>query len=259
MEQEETINIKITCNASNTDNSESSKAAKINVVRNSSRPFKGHGWSGSKKQCRLKRQQKRQRFQCYAVAIGRNTGIFETWPECERNVSKYNDPLFKGFHNRVDAINWLKKQKSELQFDKSQHQQHVDRDTAIPTTPIQQNDKSQHHADRDAAIPTATAVPIDPPACAPIPRWMFSPVDDLVRLIVNYTVGGVSSPPSCDSPTCPYIYGDAKHIRDILMQRLYHVNRIISQLENSDHKRLWMYLYHALAMSLTCTQGSHYW
>ena len=39
----------------------------------------------------------------YAVRIGRQTGIFESWDECKRQVTGFKGAAFKGFETRADA------------------------------------------------------------------------------------------------------------------------------------------------------------
>lgn len=43
----------------------------------------------------------------YAVKVGRNTGIFETWDECKTNVDGYPGALFKSFKKLTDAYDYL--------------------------------------------------------------------------------------------------------------------------------------------------------
>lgn len=44
----------------------------------------------------------------YAVAVGFKTGIFETWPEAEKQVKGCAGAKFKGFTDRAEAEAWLK-------------------------------------------------------------------------------------------------------------------------------------------------------
>lgn len=44
----------------------------------------------------------------YAVASGRKTGVFESWPETQAQVSGYPAARFKGFTSRREAEEWLK-------------------------------------------------------------------------------------------------------------------------------------------------------
>ncbi len=43
----------------------------------------------------------------YAVACGRQTGLFDTWAECEKNVRGYPGAKFKGFTDKHEALAWL--------------------------------------------------------------------------------------------------------------------------------------------------------
>jgi ribonuclease HI len=39
----------------------------------------------------------------YAVKVGRETGIFKTWAECQRQVTGFKGAIFKGFEELADA------------------------------------------------------------------------------------------------------------------------------------------------------------
>ena len=43
----------------------------------------------------------------YAVRIGRKTGIFSTWEECEAQVKGFAGAKFKGFSGMSEALAWL--------------------------------------------------------------------------------------------------------------------------------------------------------
>lgn len=49
------------------------------------------------------------KFKVYAVAKGRETGIFKTWAECEAQVKGFAGPVFKGFLSEEEAKEWLAK------------------------------------------------------------------------------------------------------------------------------------------------------
>jgi len=49
------------------------------------------------------------KFKVYAVAKGRETGIFKTWSECEAQVKGFVGPVFKGFLSEEEAKEWLAK------------------------------------------------------------------------------------------------------------------------------------------------------
>lgn len=44
----------------------------------------------------------------YAVKIGRKTGIFKTWAECQKQVQGYSGAQFKSFNNETDAKAYIK-------------------------------------------------------------------------------------------------------------------------------------------------------
>ena len=44
----------------------------------------------------------------YAVRVGRKTGIFKTWVECDKQVTGYKGATFKSFINKKDALNFIK-------------------------------------------------------------------------------------------------------------------------------------------------------
>ena len=43
----------------------------------------------------------------YAVRNGRQTGLFTTWAECQKQVTGYAGARFKGFTSAEEAIRWL--------------------------------------------------------------------------------------------------------------------------------------------------------
>lgn len=44
----------------------------------------------------------------YAVKVGRETGIFRTWAECQAQVKGFSGAVYKGFQNMADAEEYLK-------------------------------------------------------------------------------------------------------------------------------------------------------
>lgn len=44
----------------------------------------------------------------YAVKVGRQTGLFNTWAECEAQVKGFMGAKFKGFMTAQEAMSWLK-------------------------------------------------------------------------------------------------------------------------------------------------------
>lgn len=47
----------------------------------------------------------------YAVAVGRQVGVFSTWEECRSSVDGYPRAKFRSFTNKQDAYTWLENQK----------------------------------------------------------------------------------------------------------------------------------------------------
>ena len=47
----------------------------------------------------------------YAVAVGRQVGVFSTWEECRSSVDGYSGAIFKGVTNEQEACVWLENQK----------------------------------------------------------------------------------------------------------------------------------------------------
>ena len=44
----------------------------------------------------------------YAVAVGRNPGIYYSWTECEQQVTKYPSAIFKSFNTQSQAEKYIK-------------------------------------------------------------------------------------------------------------------------------------------------------
>lgn len=50
----------------------------------------------------------------YAVKVGRQSGIFKTWPECQKQVTGYQGAKFKGFATLAEAQEWLNEPASSV-------------------------------------------------------------------------------------------------------------------------------------------------
>ena len=48
------------------------------------------------------------RKKVYAVAVGHQTGIFDSWPSCQKATKGFKGAKFKSFDNRKQATSWLK-------------------------------------------------------------------------------------------------------------------------------------------------------
>jgi ribonuclease HI len=44
----------------------------------------------------------------YAVRVGREVGIFESWKECQKQVKGFSNAEFRSFNTKKDAEKWLK-------------------------------------------------------------------------------------------------------------------------------------------------------
>lgn len=43
----------------------------------------------------------------YAVKIGKQTGIYETWDDCKEQINGYKNAKYKSFVNKTDALDYL--------------------------------------------------------------------------------------------------------------------------------------------------------
>lgn len=55
------------------------------------------------------------KYRFYAVAAGRTTGLFDSWPACAAAVQGYPSPLYKGFTDRQAAEDWLLDEQARLE------------------------------------------------------------------------------------------------------------------------------------------------
>ncbi len=53
----------------------------------------------------------------YAVKVGKTTGVFETWEECEASVKGYPGALYKSFKSEADAYAYMGWSGQQLTFD----------------------------------------------------------------------------------------------------------------------------------------------
>ena len=227
------ISININC-ATTTDTETSDFAVQNGSSQRSRRPWRGNGWSqrGTKKQRKTAREKKsRGNFAFYAVFKGWTSDvIYDNWPECEACVKTFSGPVYKGFHCRVGAVDWLREKRTRTVFDSMMQER--ERTQANSAETCDANGREHTIPIIKAipvpeAIPTATAVhvPAPPAACA----RDFSPVAELARLIANAPVKGLSPPPKCTNIACPYTCGEVRRMQKILLQRLYQTTILTSQ------------------------------
>jgi len=53
----------------------------------------------------------------YAVKVGKTTGVFETWEECEESVKGFPGALYKSFKEKADAYEYMGWEGKQLSFD----------------------------------------------------------------------------------------------------------------------------------------------
>ncbi len=54
----------------------------------------------------------------YAVKIGKNPGIYETWEECQNQISGFSGAIYKSFSTKDEAIAFIKN--IEVKFEGSE-------------------------------------------------------------------------------------------------------------------------------------------
>ena len=57
---------------------------------------------------------KKPRKSAYAVAVGRQPGIYSTWDECHAQVSGHSGAVYKGFGSHAEAEAWLRNTRSTV-------------------------------------------------------------------------------------------------------------------------------------------------
>lgn len=58
----------------------------------------------------------RKPFCCYAVARGRDVGVFDTWATCAASVRGFGPAArYRGFYSRQDAEDWLLDERAKLE------------------------------------------------------------------------------------------------------------------------------------------------
>ena len=154
----------------------------------------------------------------------------------------YTDAQYKSFDSRVGAIDWLRQQRSIMSVQNMMRQHNAEASQSACDTDTNNAAEADQSipvakATPIPAIPTATAVHVDP--TPPTARERdFTPVAELVRLIVNSPVDGLPSPPACTSPTCPYTCDEILHVQKILLQRLYQTAWITAGVLSKEHRLL---------------------
>ena len=186
----------------------------------------------------MKREGKktRRRFAFYAVHKGRKENvIYDKWEDCEACVKSFPSPVYKGFNIRVGAVDWLRGQRTKASFELMMQERKQAEAMQSADNKSTTNDDDQTIPVAKAtliptAIPTATTVPVNPvPPTTTACERDFSPVAELARFIANAPVIGVSPPPKCTNPICPYTCGEVTRMQQILLQRLCQLTFLTAQ------------------------------
>ena len=77
-----------------------------------------------KKQSNGNFYRKKPKKNYYAVAIGRQPGIYRTWDECKTMVNRYPGAIFKGFRTHKEAVDFIlvNKNTTDKRILESKHQ-----------------------------------------------------------------------------------------------------------------------------------------
>ena len=81
------------------DDRNASDIAKFTLVQKSLKKYFEDSFSESSEMPRKK---------VYAVAAGHRTGIFDSWPSCQKATKGFKGAKFKSFDNRKQTTSWLK-------------------------------------------------------------------------------------------------------------------------------------------------------
>ena len=50
----------------------------------------------------------------YAVKVGKKPGIYETWAECQSQISGFSGAIYRGFSTQEEAMVFLKNTETEV-------------------------------------------------------------------------------------------------------------------------------------------------
>ena len=237
-QQPPAINITVKCTpaaSAAVPNVQSAAAVKAKPKRR-----KNYHWTHKKKQCKVKNKTKKkgQNYLCYAIIDGNDgnkMAIFFKWFECKKAIAQFANPQYKGFNDRAEAHQWLKEQRTILNF------ANLLPDVSCDSAPFEQPrvvvQNGQHfNVDPDPVIeiPVAKAFPIPVPTASAVPvkNRDFSPVAEMARLIASLPDDRTPKAPICKCPTCPYMSGNIFDIRNALLLRLMQTGLITAEHED---------------------------
>ena len=150
-------------------------------------------------------------------------------------IALFSNPQYKGFNDRVEALQWLKEQRTVVEF--ANLLPNVSCDSAPFEQPRVVVQNGQHiNVDPEPVIeiPVAKAVPIPMPTASAVPvkNRDFSPVAEMARLIASLPDDHIPKAPICTCPTCPYMSGNIFDIHNVLLRRLMRTGTITAEHED---------------------------
>ncbi len=77
------------------------------ILEASSSNYRTRNYSNTRKTFLADKMPKRKKSKFYAVAIGRNTGIYSTWDECQSQVKGFSNARFKSFSTVEEAESFI--------------------------------------------------------------------------------------------------------------------------------------------------------
>ena len=146
-------------------------------------------------------------------------------------IKQFDNPLYKGFHDRSKALAWLRDQHAAVNFAESIPEM----STTPVSKPIRVVQNAQHvHVDPDPVveIPVVKAYPIPTASAVAVPvkrKRDFSPLVEMASLIASMSVVQIPKAPVCKCPTCPYMSGEIFCIRRALLLRLQQTGLITAE------------------------------
>ena len=72
----------------------------------------------------------------YAVAKGRNTGVYNNWEQCNNQVNGYPDSKFKKFNNLVDDVNFVETHNDNQSTINAKGAKMIHNDTELNVLPL---------------------------------------------------------------------------------------------------------------------------
>lgn len=138
----------------------------------------------------------------YAVASGREIGIYKTWAECEKNVKGYSNPKYKKFKTKAEAEVFLESNRLDKPKDQNNEEHVHTREDAVPlgkTKRKEAHDRLVKLVERRFGKSKDAEIESPPPAKEIEDSWPddveFEEGDDSILLVAAAEVEGISHIP----------------------------------------------------------------